>query len=55
MTHKIENNTYYIFDDNGAALLKIDLTEKPNNQVVISTNKEVYAGPIDFITFWCNR
>ena len=51
MTHEIKDNVYYIYDDEGRAILSIALTDEPNNQIVLSTDNEVYAGPIDFIKF----
>ena len=51
MQHKIDGNTYIITDENGKELFKIELTSLPNYQIVISTPKERYAGPIEFITF----
>ena len=50
MEHKIVDNFYYIYDENGIVLLSIQLTSDPNNQVIISTNDEVYSGPIEFLT-----
>ena len=50
MEHKIVDNFYYIFDENGIVLLSIQLTTDPNNQVIISTDNEVYSGPIEFLT-----
>lgn len=51
MTHKIIDNTYFIYDSEDKVIFSVELTEEPNNQIVIKTNKEVYAGPIDFISF----
>lgn len=51
MKQEIKNNIYYIYDDEGKVLLSIELTAEPNNQIVLKTNNEVYAGPIDFISF----
>lgn len=52
MKHFILNDTYTIVDDNNKILLSINLVnELPNNQVVIKTKDEVYAGPIDFLHF----
>ena len=49
MEHKIVDNLYYIYDDNGLILLSIRLTNEPNNQVIISTESEVYSGPISLL------
>jgi len=51
MQHKIDGNIYIITDENGKELLKLELTDLPNYQIVISTPKECYAGPIEFINF----
>lgn len=52
MKHFIENNSYKIVDDNNIIILSIDLdVTLPNNQIVIKTNNEVYAGPVNFIKF----
>ena len=50
MEHKITDNFYYIYDENGIVLLSIQLTTAPNNQIIISTDNEVYSGPIEFLT-----
>lgn len=51
MKHNISGNVYYIYNDDGYVLFSIKLTDEPGNQIVIYTNKEVYAGPIDLISF----
>lgn len=51
MSHEIIDNVYLIYDEEGNVIFSVSLTAKPNNQIVIRTNKEVYAGPIDFISF----
>jgi hypothetical protein len=54
MRHEIIENTYYIYDDKNKIIFSVELTdlaEFPNNQIVIRTEKEVFAGPIDFIKF----
>ena len=51
MQHRIEGNTYILTDNDGKELLKLELTDLPNYQIVISTNKECYAGPIEFLNF----
>ena len=55
MEHKIVGNDYYIYDNDGVVIFTLSLTDLPNNQVVIKTNKEVYGGPIDFVSFVCPR
>ena len=51
MSHEIIDNIYFIYDTEGNIIFQVELTAEPNNQIVIRTNKEVYAGPIDFISF----
>ena len=51
MNHEIIDNMYFIYDKNGNVIFSVELTAEPNNQIVIKTPKEVYAGPIDFISF----
>ena len=51
MEHKIVGNDYYICDADGIVIFSISLTDLPNNQIIIKTPKEVYAGPIDLVSF----
>lgn len=51
MKHAISENVYYIYNEDGHVLFSVKLTDKPGNQIVIYTDKEVYAGPIDLINF----
>ena len=51
MRHELFNCRYVIYDDDNNEIFSIELTEEPNNQIIIKTPKEVYAGPIDFISF----
>ena len=51
MKHYIKDDTYYILDNNDEIILTIELTEMPGNQIVLTTAKEVYAGPINLLTF----
>ena len=52
MYHKIEGNDYRIYDDNDNVLLAIRLEpDFDSNQIVIATSKEIYSGPIKFISF----
>ena len=51
LDHIIEDGIYHLYSSNGTELMSIELTDLPNNQIVIKTPKEVYAGPIDFISF----
>ena len=52
MRHYIEDNYYYIVDEEGWVLLKIRLLpEVDGNQVVIETENEIFAGPIELISF----
>lgn len=51
LSHVIEDNIYHLYSCDGTELISIELTDLPNNQIVLKTQKEVYAGPIDFISF----
>lgn len=51
MKHYIEDNIYYICGSNGERLFKLTLTDIPGDQVIIETQKEVYSGPINLISF----
>ena len=54
MKQEIKNNTYFLLDDVGNTLLMltpVDEAEFPNNQVIIETEEEVFAGPIKFLSF----
>lgn len=46
-------NQYEILDDSNNILLSVQLEE--NNQIVIKTDKEVWAGPINLLTFTDNK
>jgi hypothetical protein len=51
MRHELFVDRYVIYDDEGKEIFSVELTEEPNNQIIIKTPKEVFAGPIDFISF----
>ena len=51
MKQEIRENGYYLLDEDENVLLKITPTDMPGNQIVIETEREVYAGPIKFISF----
>ena len=51
MKQEIRENSYYLLDKDGKVLLKITPTDMPGNQVIIETEREVYAGPVKFISF----
>ena len=52
MKHCIQDNIYTIVDDEGNLIFQLTLNLiLPNNQVVIETNDEVYAGPLQFLHF----
>ena len=51
MRHELFVDRYVIYDDNNNEIFSVELTDEPNNQIIIKTPKEVYAGPIDFISF----
>ena len=47
----IKDDIYYIVDGD-KELLKVQLvSEFPGNQIIISTENEIYAGPIELISF----
>jgi len=48
MYHEIKDNIYYLYNDKKELVMTVQLEE--NNQVIISTDKEVFSGPIDFLT-----
>ncbi len=51
MEHFIKDNIYYIMDGN-KELLKIRLVDEVGgNQIVLSTENEIFAGPIELISF----
>lgn len=51
MKQEIRENIYYLLDEDGNVLLKITPIDIPGNQIIIETEREVYAGPIKFISF----
>lgn len=51
MKHYIKDNIYYL-EDNGCVVFSLRIDENFENQVVITTPKEVYAGPVDCLSFW---
>ena len=51
MKHFIKDNIYYIVDENGIVLLSVELVKNNLEQIIIKTDKEVYAGPIKFLQF----
>ena len=51
MKQEIRENSYYLLDEDGNVLLKVTPTDMPGNQIIIETEREVYAGPIKFISF----
>ena len=51
MKQEIRENSYYLLDEDGNVLLKITPSDMPGDQVIIETEREVYAGPIKFISF----
>jgi hypothetical protein len=51
MRHELFVDRYVIYDDEGKEIFSVELTDFPNNQIIIKTQKEVFAGPIDFIRF----
>lgn len=51
MKQEIKDNSYYLLDEDGTVLLKLTPSDLPGNQIVIETEKEVFAGPVKFISF----
>ena len=51
MKQEIRENSYYLLDEDGNVLLKITPTDMPGNQIIIETEREVYAGPVSLISF----
>lgn len=52
MRHYIKDDTYFIEDEAGNELLKVILiNDTDGNQVVMSTENEIFAGPISLISF----
>ena len=52
MYHDIKNNIYRIYDENSNVIFSCQLDNTlPGDQVIISVNDEVYAGPIKFMKF----
>lgn len=49
MNHYIEDNIYYLVNEQGDILLKITPTDLPNNQIVLETKESVFSGPVDFL------
>lgn len=48
----IKDDKYYLYNDIGEELMTITFDNSlPGDQVVITTQDEVYAGPIKFVTF----
>lgn len=45
---KFINNKYQVINKDNEIVFSVHLED---NQIVIETQKEVYAGPIDFLTF----
>ena len=54
MKQEIRENSYYLLDEDGKVLLKITPSDMPGNQAIIETEQEVYAGPINLISFDTN-
>ena len=51
MEHFIKDNIYYIMDGD-KELLKIKLADDVSgNQIILSTENEIFAGPISLISF----
>lgn len=48
LKHQIHNNNKYILNNGEVTLLSIEIDEKLN-QIIITTNKEVFAGPVEYL------
>ena len=51
MRHEIVNNIYYIYDEENKVIFSLELTDYPDDQIVISTDREVFAGPVNLLKF----
>ena len=51
MYHVIKDDIYYLYNNNGIELMRIELTELPGDQLVITVKDEVYSGPVNLISF----
>ena len=51
MKHYIKDDIYYL-EDEGQIVLSLKIDKEFENQIVITTSKEVYAGPVDYISFY---
>lgn len=51
MRHEIIGNIYKIYSETGEELFSVEITDKPNNQVIIKTENEVFSGPLHLLYF----
>ena len=51
MRQEIRDNVYYVKSDDDREMMRVELTDLPGDQVIITTPFEVYAGPIGLISF----
>ena len=51
MKHYIKDNIYYLEDIDGNVILKIKLVDSIGNQIILETEKEIYSGPVELISF----
>ena len=49
MKQEIKDNVYYLIDEKGKVLLKLTPCDIAGNQVVIETDTQVFAGPIELL------
>jgi len=49
MEHKIIENTYYVYNEDGIVVFSLELTDKPGDQVIIKTETAVFSGPISLL------
>lgn len=52
MKHYIKDDIYYLEDEKGEVVFTLRIEKEFENQVIITTSKEVYAGPVDYISFY---
>ena len=47
--HKIIDNFYYVYNEDGVVVFSLELTNLPGDQVIIKTDTTVYSGPISLL------
>lgn len=52
MKHEIKDDIYYLYNSKNEIAMKIQLcADFLGDQIIITTPKEVFAGPVGFISF----